>query len=196
MRRPQLISVVKRGAVACVLLVGAVALGGMLGASGAKREPTVLISGSYAVGYGSLAQLRHDASSVAVLESTGDASTPADSSGVPTTVTAMRVVRLLSGSSLPSTVDLRQLGVPGDSGAPVVTTGSLYVAYLTPFQLEPGVDTGEYTLVGGLQGLFEQSSGTSVPSDSSSSFTQAAPATAPDEPTMPTAISIAQAAGS
>ena len=171
------------------LLVAAVVLVAAGGGRSHSARATGHLYASQAKQYTSLAQLTQDATSVAVIQSTGAAKTETDG-GIPWTITTMRVIRLVAGSALPSTLDLRQAGDGTTVGYPVVSTGNLYLAYVQPFELQPGVQasTGQFVAIGGLQGLFEQS-GTRVPGDSTSAF---APVT-PGSDSLPANVSIADA---
>jgi hypothetical protein len=118
-----------------------------------RRPPR--IDASVASSYGSISQLEAASTSTVLLRAT--ASTTSSTVGrVPWTTTAMTVVQVEAGPSLPGTILLRQLG-PG-VGAPVVDAGQLYLAYIQPFQWTPGGPdvANDYVVIGGLQGLYQE----------------------------------------
>lgn len=112
-----------------------------------------------AVAYRSLPALRRAASSVAVLAPT-TSTRQTSIGGMAFTITRVRVQETLAGKPLAHTILLRQTGAPGmtliDCGQ-LVSTGHRYLAYLTPFRLHQGGPQvgGQYSVVGGNQGLFE-----------------------------------------
>jgi hypothetical protein len=137
-----------------------------------------------AVAYRSLSALRRAASSVAVLAPT--TSTRRTSlGGLPITITRVRVQETLAGKRLARTILLRQTGAPGTAltgCGQLVAAGRRYLAYLTPFRLHHGDQpvSGQYTVVGASQGLFELHHPTSTAGSST-------PAALPTRPTVESA---------
>jgi len=161
-------------------------------------SPVGHIACSQAVHYGSLAQLRRAATSIAMLRPTGVAAVR-PVGGLPFTIATARVLKTLAGQPLLSGIQLRQMGSakvsPGEGCAPLVSRGHIYLAYLGPFQLRPKGPRvhDQYVVVGGPQGLFE-GVGEAVPADPSTrSFTRVDPSSAS---TIPPRVSIQELVGS
>jgi hypothetical protein len=129
------------------------------------------ISCSFAVDYNSLAPLRRDAVSVAVVSPTGAVRTRVVS-GLPMKDATVRVVELVAGRRLPSSFtlfDVADSRVEGSENcSPTISKGNAYLVYLTPFRLRrkgpPGA--GRFWVVGGPQGNYIHT-GTPPPSDPS-----------------------------
>lgn len=162
---------------------------------------TTVIDQSYATSYASLAQLRQDATSVALIKPT--ATTSVETLGdVPWTITTVSVQKTLAGPALPATLGLRQAGQPGDTSgsegdvgtSPLVSTNSVYIAYLQPFRMSPtGPAVGDqYVTIGGLQGLFQDISAAAPSSPSTPAFTPVDPQSS----TIPSTVSLLQAQSS
>ncbi len=136
-----------------------------------KPPARALIETSAVKAYTSLSQLRQDATSVAILTPTSV--TRVETIGpVPFALTTVTVSQQVGGVQLPTTLELRQLGDGSAPGYPVVSPGNRYLAYIQPFELHRGVPVpGEYVVIGGLQGLFEDAGGSSAsPAGASESF--------------------------
>ncbi len=139
----------------------AVAASGRDHGSAAERSSVALgqIICDQAVAYHSLKALRQATSSVAVLAPTSV--THRDSIGGELfTITRVRVQETISGRRLAPIILLRQIGAPGvtlSGCGQLVSAGRRYLAYLTPFTLRHGGPPvgGQYSIVGGNQGLFE-----------------------------------------
>lgn len=133
-------------------------------ARSAERGVQGRIDTSDVKGYTSLHDLRQDATSIAILRPSSVTRTETIK-GLPFTVTTASVVQTVSGTSLPSTVELRQTGDGSDPDYPIVSDTRSYLAYLQPFEFQPGVPVGnEYVVIGSLQGLFVQTaSGAAAP---------------------------------
>jgi hypothetical protein len=113
--------------------------------------------------YTTLHDLRQDATSVAILRPSS-VTRIETIKGIPFTVTTASVVQTLSGPSLPSTIELRQTGDGSDPDYPIVSDTKSYLAYLQPFELQPGVPVGnEYVVIGSLQGLFVRAGTAAAP---------------------------------
>lgn len=127
------------------------------------------ISCSFAVDYKSLAQLRRDAASVAVVSPTGAVRTRVVS-GLPMKDATVRVVELVAGRRLPSSFtlfDVADSRIEGSENcSPTISKGNAYLVYLTPFRLHrkgpPGA--GRFSVVGGPQGNYIHT-GTAPPGD-------------------------------
>jgi hypothetical protein len=156
-----------------------------------SRATTTHFDTSQVKEYASLAALRQDASSVGVLKPTG-ATTVQTVDGVPFTVATVTIVQTISGMKLPATLELRQTGNGSDPTLPLVSDQNLYLAYLQPFQFQPGVPVGDqYVVVGVLQGLFENVGGS--PADAASaSYSRVDP----EATGLPPSVTTAQAAAS
>lgn len=149
-----------------------------------------VVEPSVAKSYTSLGQLRHDATSVALLRATGKRTTT-NIGGITYTISKVAVLKTISGSSLPLTIALRQLGTVGNSqGPPVISTTGVYIAYIQQFRNISGAIAGQYVVIGGTQGLFYDSKGSTGTSPSSTSFVRVNP----DATRLPAAISLTQAA--
>jgi hypothetical protein len=146
--------------------------------------------------YTSLGELRQDATSVAVL-SPNSVRHVETIAGVPFTVTTVNVVETISGATLPATLELRQSGDGSDPSLPVVSNSRGYLAYLEPFELQRGAPvTGEYVVVGVLQGLFEQVDGQSVPTGPAAAASTTFGRVDPDATSLPSTVTVAQATAS
>lgn len=145
--------------------------------------------------YTSLHDLRQDATSVAIL--TPSSTTRIETiKGIPFTVTTVSVKQTISGTPLPPTIELRQTGDGSDPNYPIVSDTRSYLAYLQPFEFQPGVPVGnQYVVVGGLQGLFAQAGAGAVaasPPTAATTFDRVDPsATA-----LPASITLQQAQAS
>ncbi|GAA1880231.1 hypothetical protein GCM10009715_28420 [Paeniglutamicibacter psychrophenolicus] len=83
-------------------------------------------------------------------------------SDVPFTVTSVKVKEVVHGKPSASILKIRQFGdeFNEDSQAStILSQGKTYLLSLTPFELEPGVDTGQWVLVGGVSSWEEKASG-------------------------------------
>lgn len=125
---------------------------------------------SFASEYKTLAQLRRDASSVAVVEPTGVVRTRVVS-GIPMKDATVRVIEHVSGGRLPATFTLLDVADPRLEGSqncsPTISNGNAYLVYLTPFRLRrtgPPRGAGRFWVVGGPQGNYIHT-GTPPPSD-------------------------------
>lgn len=147
--------------------------------------------------YTSLQALRQDATSVAILRPSSVTRIEMIK-GIPFTVTTASVVQTVSGPSLPSTIELRQTGDGNDPDYPVVSDTESYLAYLQPFELQPGVPVGnEYVVIGSLQGLFVQTrSGTAAPPAGPPSATTTFDRVDPSATALPSTITLQQAQSS
>src|SRR6202035_1184413 len=143
----------------------------------------------YAVEYTSLAALRTAATAVALLRPTGVATVRTIDS-IPFTIAKVKILKTVAGSPLPRTLGLRELGRAGDLGdcAPLVSEHEVYLAYLLPFTFRGPPVSGQYTVVGGAQGLFRHVGGTSLWDFSARSFVRLAPDGIP----LPARISISE----
>lgn len=132
-------------------------------ASAHPTRRTFHASSSDVKGYASLQQLRQDATAVAVLKPT--MTTRIETiQGAPFMLTTVTVVQTISGTTLPASFVLRQTGDGKEPSSPVVSSAKMYLAYLQPFEFQPGVPIrGQYVVIGDLQGLFEQVGGPSAP---------------------------------
>lgn len=211
------IAVVAAGLVG--VAVSLIAVVGMLPATGSSRgagsEPPASrvravqerFDVSDVKAYSSLQNLRQDATSVVVFRPSS-VTRVETITGVPFTVTTVSVVQTISGTPLPSVIELRQLGNGTDPSFPLVSDSNLYLAYLQPFEFQPGVPVGQqYVVIGGLQGIFEQigaqsavPSGSAAPSTSTklAPLTTPAPSTSfarvdPDAVALPSTITVQQA---
>ena len=117
------------------------------------------ISCSFAVGYQTLAQLRRDAASVAVVSPTGVVRTRMVS-GMPMKDATVRVVELVAGKRVPATLTLLDVADPKLDGSqncsPTISKGNAYLVYLRPLRLRrnrPAVARG-FWVVGGPQGNY------------------------------------------
>lgn len=127
------------------------------------------VSCSFAVDYQTLAQLRRDAASVAVVEPTGAIKRRREG-GIPVKDATVRVVEFVAGGRLPSTFTLRDVADSAAEGSencsPTVSKGNAYLLYLTRFRLRttgPG-DRRRLVVVGGPQGAYVHA-GTPPPAD-------------------------------
>ena len=95
------------------------------------------ISCSFAVDYKSLAQLRRDAASVAIVSPTGAVRTRVVS-GLSMKDATVRVVELVAGRRLPASftlVDVADSGIEGaENCSPTISAGNAYLVYLRPFR--------------------------------------------------------------
>ncbi len=142
-----------------------------------------------AASYRSLHDLRRRSVAVVLLRATGSRRVRRIG-GIPVTVSDVTLVQRVTGSRPPSSFAVRQTGGPGVSGCDrLVSTGAVYLAYLTPFKLRPhGHQLGlQYFAVG----LFEHAGG-DVPAPDTRSF---ANVTAGQQ-RLPTRISVADARAS
>ncbi len=114
-----------------------------------------LMEGSSVRSYSSLAELNKDATLVALITPTGTAHVESIS-GVPFTVATASISRVFKGSASSSLLDVRQLGDATSGG--LMVTGQSYVAFLQPFELLHGHPTSQYVVIGGLAGLYWQTS--------------------------------------
>jgi hypothetical protein len=176
------------GGLAVVALVLAVGACGSRhdGGQGGAAAPA-----SIAVGYASLAQLRRDAASVALIRPTGAASVEWVH-GVPFTVATVRVLETLSGTRPPDRIGLRQLGRAGDSvGGRLVSGDHVYLAFVRPFRWRRGGPPvgREYVVLGGEQGLYERPGGSAPADPTRRAFTRVDAAW----PALPARISVADA---
>ena len=127
------------------------------------------VSCSFAVDYKTLAQLRHDAASVAVVSPTGAVRTPI-ASGIPMKDATVRVIELIAGKRLPATFTLLDVADPELDGSqncsPTISKGNAYLVYLTPFRLRrKGPPAARrFIVVGGPQGNYIHT-GAAPPSD-------------------------------
>ncbi len=153
-------------------------------------------SADVAESYGSLVALRHDATTVAVLQPTG-ATRSESIDGIPWTISTVNVLETVSGEQIPGGLGLRQLGSgDGSVPGPLASPADLYLAYLQPYRTLGGLVAGQYVVIGSLQGLFEDptSDATAVLAPSARSDKSFARID-PDNTVLPAAISIAQASG-
>jgi hypothetical protein len=124
---------------------------------------------SFAGEYKSLAQLRRDAASVAVIEPTGVVATRVVS-GLPMKDATVDVIELVAGKRLPATFTLLGVANPKLDGSqncsPTIPTGNAYLVYLTPFRTRRNAPpaAGRFWVVGGPQGNYIHT-GTPPPSD-------------------------------
>jgi hypothetical protein len=181
------------GPVLIVIALVVAGCGGVSAVNARKRasDPRhISCTVDYAVGYTSLAGMRRDATAVAVLRPTGQ-TTLRSIDSVPFTVAKVKILKMVAGRPLPSTLGLRELGRAGDGGgcAPLVSVNHVYLAYLAPFTLHGPPISGQYTLVGGAQGLFRHVGGTPLSDTSARSFVRLAPDGIP----LPPRISISEA---
>jgi hypothetical protein len=114
---------------------------------------------SFAVAYRTLGQLRHDATSVAVVRPTGVFRTRR-LAGVPWREDQVRVLARVSGRRVPSTLVVEDAADPridgSESCGPVLAKGNTYLLYLTAVKRRPGGPSvhGRYFVVGGPQGAW------------------------------------------
>jgi hypothetical protein len=127
------------------------------------------VSCSFAVDYNSLAQLRRDAVSVAVVEPK-DTVIPQRVAGIPMRDATVRVIELVAGKRLPSTFTVLALADPRVGGSencsPTISKGNAYLVYLTPLRRrrKGPPAAGRFWVVGGPQGNYVHT-GTPPPSD-------------------------------
>ena len=163
-----------------------------------SRPPTAapgsrqnIVGPDVAKSYTSLAQLRQDATWVALVRATGKSVTTTVG-GVPYTISTVAVLKTVSGPPLPATIGLRQLGKVGNSqGLPVVSAIGTYIGYIQQFKDLSGVVAGQYVVIGGTQGLFYDASGAPT-NPKLAAFARVNQ----DAIGLPAAISLAQAAQS
>ena len=124
------------------------------------------VSCSFAVDYRSLAQLRRDATSVAVVAATGAARTRREA-GLPMRDATVVVVRHVAGKRLPSRITKLDGADPSVDGSntcfPMIVKGNAYLLYLM------ATTSRRYWVVGGPQGAYVHH-GTLLPHDSERSF--------------------------
>ncbi len=176
--------------------LGALAVG--CGASATATRPISTGRGvecSFARSYSSLAQLRRQASSVAVITPTGDVNRH-QVAGIPIDDATVRVLDVVSGPRLPPRivlVDIADARIQGAAEcAPAVAVGHTYLVYLARFRHRPGgpAQPGRYVVVGGPAGAFAHR-GTPPPRDPNQrSFTRSE---ADAAASMPQRVSIADA---
>jgi hypothetical protein len=124
---------------------------------------------SFASEYKSLAQLRRNALSVAVVSPTGAVATRVVS-GLPMKDATVHVIELVAGRRLPATFTLLGVADPKLAGSqnclPTVSKGNAYLLYLTPFRARRKAPpaAGRFWVVGGPQGNYIHT-GTPPPSD-------------------------------
>ncbi|GGQ87352.1 hypothetical protein [Couchioplanes azureus] len=110
---------------------------------------------SRAKDYTTMAQLKRD--STAILMGTAGASSVEETAGIQFTVTQFTVNKVMWGSVPSGTVAIRQLGGPAadsEDTSVLLSEGSRYVVFLKPFEMTPGVATGQY-IVTGDRGLYQ-----------------------------------------
>jgi hypothetical protein len=105
-----------------------------------------------------------DAALVAVVHGTG-VSTREEVGQAPYAITEVTVTQVIAGSEAPTitagqTILVRQLAV-GPAEASVVTDQTEYLLFLTRFEWEPGRPTEQYIPLGGDQGVFVETDGSS-----------------------------------
>ena len=160
-------------------------------AAGGRQTTTRLFSD--VKGYASLQQLRQDAAAVAVVKPTTTTRIE-NVQGVPFTLTTVTVVEMISGPALPNSFALRQTGVSTDPRLPLVSSTKMYLAYLQPFELQPGVPiAGQYVVIGNLQGLFEQASGQAAPTPAGANATRFTRVD-PEATALPSTVTVQDAA--
>jgi hypothetical protein len=149
--------------------LSAIPLGCGAAGNAVQDRPATQVACSLAMEYRSLAQLRRDATSVAVAQPTG-AVTVRRIGGIPSDDATVKLLSHVAGGPLPWTFTLRDVADPklvGDSGcAPVVSRSNAYLLYLMPFRRRRNgpAAAGRYVVVGGPQGVFVHI-GTPPPSD-------------------------------
>lgn len=124
-------------------------------------QTTTMLEASRAKSYHSISQLARDSTAVVRAQASNRFSVEVIDQ-VPFTVTTMLVTEVLRGSVNGRTIQLRQLGGPearlvGDPG--IVTPNSAYLLFVMPFELKRGQTTGQYVVVGGSAGLFQDRNG-------------------------------------
>lgn len=118
---------------------------------------------SHSQRYASMSSLSGDSTLVVV--GVAGASHVEELNGIPFTVTNVSVSQ--SGSAqTPATVQVRQTGTadvtPAEStSSSVLQSGQTYLLYLKPFELNPGVSTGQYVIVGD-EGIWQKSKDSST----------------------------------
>jgi hypothetical protein len=150
--------------VALVVLVASCLVAGCGVASGnvqrtADESVTHGEACSFAVAYRSLAQLRYDATAVAVVQPTGVFHNHR-LAGLPSRDAQVRVLVRVAGRQLPSTLVVEDVADPridgSDSCGPVLAKGNTYLLYLTAVKRRPRGPSvhGRYFVVGGPQGAW------------------------------------------
>lgn len=120
----------------------------------AQREaPRIL--GSRVKVYRDIREVKREATAVVV--ATATSASIEKVSGIPFTVTRMRVVDTVRGN-VPSTFDLRQTGSTAmqAEGTELVVEGGTYLLFVQPFEFTHGVTTGQYVAVGVSAGVYRQ----------------------------------------
>ena len=157
------------------LTVSLTGLALMLAGCGSQPAATahVVIDGNLAKSYSSVAALLADSSAVVEVTTT-DHRSVSYVGRIPYTVTTATVRRVLRGILTASSIQVRQLGMPSttslqvDNPQPLLSSGSTYVAFVTPFTFGDGRPTGQYVVVGAGQGLYSVHSGEVTQLDSES----------------------------
>ncbi|MFE9748149.1 hypothetical protein ACFYOT_24860 [Saccharothrix saharensis] len=125
-----------------------------------ERKPELHFSlSSSAKNYHSFEALGAD--SAVVVEATAGSATNEELSGIPTTVTEVRVDRVIAGRATSDTLPVLQFGdasVLSPETSSLLREGHRYLLFLHAHQLTPGVDTGRF-LITGDQGAYELADG-------------------------------------
>lgn len=148
-----------------VLPLLAIAASVLWGCSSPAAVPTTqTLSVSRAKIYQTIGALASDSAVVAVVRPTIDSHVETVA-GTPFTVTTVKVVEVLSGEQVGSTLSLRQLGTadvrPEDWVQPVRSTAD-YLVFLQHFTFGPGRATQQFIVTGEPAGLFELQNGGAV----------------------------------
>jgi hypothetical protein len=142
-------SMSKRSVLAVLLAAGAVT-GCSIGADTPGQGPqTGEIHLSRTEDYADLTELA--AASSAVVKVKVRASAGDSLNGIPTTVTTVRVIEVVSGDVPGSELSIQQFGnaeTRVDQTAPILQSGHEYLLFVKPFHLKRGNNTGLYTITG------------------------------------------------
>src|SRR6185437_7153528 len=144
----------------CALLLAVAACGAPQAKSaGHSAAGHVTVDGDRHKAYTSIKSLAAD-STVVLIAKAGSQAAEIDHH-VPFTTTTMTVVSSLRGDA-PSTFRLRQLGSAGSADTPVAQSGSTYLLFLQPFELQHGVPVAPdlFVTVGASSGMFQQQGST------------------------------------
>lgn len=144
-----------------IAAIGLSAFTAMSGCSAASNHGSTEIAGtsdrplawdaSVAESFSSLAEVSRGAK--LVVEATAGESRVEEVSGVPFTVTSVRISRLYKGSSQDNQVDVRQFGDIHNSDltfSELLRTRERYLLFLEPFEFAKGVPTDQWVIVGGV----------------------------------------------
>jgi len=151
--------------VAIVALVVGAGVLGFLSPWNEDANPTNIVEVQRDRMYTSIDELAKDSTAVVALTVLSvDASTPDlglsfgdnDAKPLPNLTAKAQVEEVLAGTLDADEIVLRTLGSgTGAEGFPEIRVGGQYVVFVSPFELERGKPTGDYTITGFYAGLFE-----------------------------------------